>query len=66
MKANKSLCLLCKEEETDCKCPGGFKVIYVFGKPMSKEEAAERPSFQEAQATALREAKNIERILKGK
>lgn len=32
-------CLQCKLPETSCKCPGGFKIIYWCGKPVSRDEA---------------------------
>lgn len=31
-------CLNCKQTENNCKCEGGFKIIYLFGIPMSKIE----------------------------
>lgn len=33
------LCLQCKLVEGQCKCLGGFKIIYWCGKPVSKKEA---------------------------
>ena len=32
-------CLECKKLKDECKCEGGFKLIYLFGKPVSKAEA---------------------------
>jgi len=34
-------CLQCGKSEEDCKCEGGFKIIYFHGKPVSKKEADE-------------------------
>lgn len=62
IKDNK--CLLCKKTQTDCKCEGGFKIIYHFDKPMSAEEMKQVPTFEEAVKTAKREIKNIEKIMK--
>lgn len=31
-------CLHCKENKSDCKCEGGYKIIFLYGKPVSKEE----------------------------
>lgn len=42
-----TLCLECKKTEPECKCEGGFKVIYHFGVPKSHAELADMPNMEE-------------------
>lgn len=37
-------CLKCQKIEKDCNCEGGFKIIFLFGKPVSKKEIDEHSS----------------------
>jgi len=35
------LCLKCRKDIKNCKCEGGFKVIFLYGKPLSERELQE-------------------------
>jgi hypothetical protein len=43
-----TLCLGCKKNESECKCEGGFKVLYRFGVPKSHAELADVPKIEPA------------------
>lgn len=40
-------CLKCDKIQNDCKCVGGLKIIFLFGKPVSKGEIEEQKAKSE-------------------
>jgi len=57
-------CLKCQKSEQDCKCEGGYKIIFHLGVPKSKEEMEDTKTFDEALTTAQEEIDNIRRLSK--
>jgi len=62
-KLDSTKCLQCHKSEQECKCEGGYKIIYYLGVPRSKKELVGIKSFDEAKSDAEKEIENIQRLL---
>lgn len=63
MDKTNRVCIQCGEIEEDCRCNGGFKILYVMGEPKSQSELDEMVTYDQAKKNVITEAENIKRIL---